>query len=228
MKFILIVIIALTLPTIVACQQQPSAPPAPTSPTPIDADAPSPTPSLGRCEMQEEVLQLANQTVTLPATGIFVLESHLLTKEDGQGWPATVADRIEGHLSRACAALKAGRCEAIYTTRYHREWTPAEGGRIGQGSVGELRPTVLEEMWSGNMMWSAKTKPKPGTRFLAQVGKKAVVVVVGFETGPGDRKWLGGLQGEVMWWLGAKNTTPIRWGRLKDQSLSPGPIDCEK
>lgn len=186
-----------------------------------------PLPAKVNCELVGEKLVLANQTVTLPATGQFVLESHLLTKEDGAGWPTTITDRIDTHLKRSCEALKMADCKAIYSSTYHRQWTPAEGGRIGQGSVGELRPTVLEEMWSGNMMWTGKNKPKPGTRFLAQANGKSVAVVMGFETGPKDKKWLGGLQGEVLWALKATSKTAIRFGRLKDQGVTPGPVDCK-
>lgn len=183
---------------------------------------------VSNCAMVEETIVLRNQTVKLPTTGKFVLESHLATKSDfGGGFPTTNTQGIDTHIANACKLIKGAKpgCSDVYTTRYHKEWTPPEGGKAGQGSVGNLKPTVLEEMWSGNMYW--KVKPAPGTKFLACNRASCVVTIVGFETGPLDPKWLGGLQGEVMWALKASSSTTIRWGRLKDQTLAPGPVDCK-
>lgn len=177
------------------------------------------------CDLITETLKLKNQTVTLPTTGKFVLESHLLTKDDIK-MPQDVRDGVMNHIDRSCELI-GGTCSEVYTTKYHFQWTPAESGHIGQGSVGSLRPSVEEEMWSGNMYWTKENKPKPGTKYLAKFKNNSVVVVMGYETGPADPKWLGGFQGEVFYGLGAKfNQDQIYFGRLVDQSHKPGPINC--
>lgn len=129
-------------------------------------------------------------------------------------------------------------CSSVYSSKYHKEWTPPEGGKAGQGSVGDLKPSLREEMFIVNMMWASGKKPAAGTRFLASFNGKNVVVIAGYETGPGDSKWLGGFQGEVFYFLGAK---PSYWqtsasqiagdkitiAKLKDQAALPGPITCK-
>jgi len=204
----------------------------PATQPPVVTPLPKKCPSL---ELVSETLQLANQKVTLPKKGRMVLESHLATKSDtfpgGRLFPSSNSEKILDHMNRACEHLKklgVTNCLTVFSTQYHKAWTPPEAGKAGQGSVGNLKPTVEEEMWSGNLYWTSKTKPKPGTKFLASRGDRHVVVVMGYETGPKDPKFLGGLQGEVMWWLKANNTHgDIQLARLKDQSLTPGPVICE-
>ncbi len=183
----------------------------------------------GKCALVEETLQLQNQKVDLPAVGLFTLESHLLTDKD-PGSVSSITDRIAVHISRSCAELQnfdsSITCAKAYISKWVNQWTPAEGGHIGEGSVSK-KPSVQEEMWSGNMYWTAATKPKPGTRFIAQYQEKAVVVIVGYETGPRNPKFLGGLQGEVLFALRATDESPITWGRAVDQTLSPGPVVCQ-
>jgi hypothetical protein len=186
-------------------------------------------PSAGRCDVVSETLQLANQKLALPATGKVVLESHLATTADsfagGRAFPQNDSESISEHLARACALLPKGTdCAKAYASKWVKLWTPPESGKAGQGSVGDLKPSPLEEMWSGNMFWTAANKPKPGTRFLAQRGGKSVVVVMGYETGPRDASFIGGLQGEPINYLGSQDG--IRLARLKDQSLDPGPLTC--
>jgi len=190
-----------------------------------------PTGSLNvNCELVQEDIVLRNQKVTLPASGKFVLESHLVTKADEfLGYPKTITESIEDHLARSCYILRAiapgtsASCGEVYATKYHRQWTPSESGEIGQGSVGSLKPTVLEEMFSGNMYWTSR--PYPGTKFLACTNQ-CVVVAVGYETGPRSKKYLGGFQGEVHWFLGANSNSSVYWGRLKDQTINLGPVTC--
>lgn len=187
------------------------------------------------CSVISETLVLKNQTAKLPKMGKFVLESHLATKSDtfpaGRLFPQSVSEGILDHMNRSCEYLKklgVKNCLDVFSTKYHRAWTPPESGKAGQGSVGNLKPTVEEEMWSGNLYWTSANKPKPGTKFLASRGGRHVVVVMGYETGPRDPSFLGGLQGEVMWWLQANNShTDIQLGRLKDQTLPPGPVICK-
>jgi hypothetical protein len=186
----------------------------------------------GKCELIEETLVLQNQVVKLPAIGRMPLESHLVAKEDKRtSWPKNQTEGISKHLEMSCALLKAkvpaADCNKAYQNPYAKLWTPSEGGHIGQGS-GAI-PSLEQEMWSGNLYWTAKNKPKVGVndKFLVCANAKCVVITMGFETGPGDKALLGGLQPESMYVLGADNRTPITLGRLKDQSLPLGPRTCK-
>lgn len=73
--------------------------------------------------------------------------------------------------------------------------------------------------WSGN-------KPSPGEKFLLSYRDKHVVAASGFETGPMSATFLGGVQGEIHWYLGSDSDSQVRIGRLKDQSLAYGPVEC--
>lgn len=186
------------------------------------------------CTVVAEILVLANQTITLPAEGRFVVESHLATTSDSflALWPVTSTDSITPHLQRACQILSlvdqsvGPNCVNVYGPTWTREWTPPEGGVSGQGSVGNLKPSAVQEMYSGNMFWQGN-KPAAGTKFLACVRTRCVVVATGFETGPRDPVYLGGLQPEVHYLLRSTDQSLIKWGRLKNQSLAYGPVECQ-
>lgn len=234
-----LMIAALTLLTMNAEAMSKKAPaPEPVVVAPTPAPSPAPVPPVttgGNCELMDASVVLKQGAVKLPATGSFVLESHLATKEDKFGtrlFPKNVSENIQAHTTKSCLELKKLNktidCTSVYSNKYMKEWTPPEGGKAGQGSVGDVKPSVVEEMWSGNMMWAAGKKPAPGTRFLASFQGKSVVVIVGYETGPANASLLGGMQGEVLWYLGAKSEKDlITIGWLKDQSLPPGPITCK-
>jgi hypothetical protein len=170
--------------------------------------------------------------IELPASGRFVLESHLATTSDtfsdGRLFPKSTTENIQAHLNnsyRELRKIQAGiDSSSVYTTRYHKEWTPPENGKAGQGCVGNTKPSIREEMFSGNMMWMAGKKPVPGTKFLASYKGRHVVFVMGYECGPRNPKWLGGLQGEVFYFLGASEKSIITITKCKDQSLLPGPV----
>ncbi|MEI7481802.1 MAG: hypothetical protein WCK75_05580 [Elusimicrobiota bacterium] len=206
-----------------------------------DVDLPSPQiekvhsdSDAGSCEGSPLTMKLRGRTVTLPAKGLWTLESHLATKEDsfsrGSSFPRTVRENISAHLNKACARLTQlvpqADCGDVYDTKWAKEWTPAEGGKAGQGAVPK-RPSKDEEMWIFNMMWAGKAMPKAGTKFLATYNGKSVVVVGGYERGPSSRHFLGGFQREVLWALGAtEDSSKITLSTLKDQSVPPGPITC--
>lgn len=200
--------------------------------TPATTPEPVPVPT-GSCETEAYTAKLANQSdKVLPATGKFVLESHLASTADafsGRAFPRSNTENIQAHLTNSCLILKMISkdvpCASVYNTKYHKEWTPPEGGKAGQGSVGDLKPALREEMFGMNMMW--KTKPAPGTKFLASYNGKNVVVVAGYETGPRDAALLGGFQGEVFYFLGASSSSQITLAKLKDQAAAPGPISCK-
>jgi hypothetical protein len=192
--------------------------------------------------------KLNNRSVQLPASGQFVLESHLATTADlfpSEGNNAkprlfpkiTFAigkrkigsdELIKQHLDREWLEYKkffplASFDELFYNT-YVKQWTPAEGGKPGQGSVGNTRPSVAEELWIANMLWTSKGKPKPGTKFLMTAHGKRVVVIMGYETGPEGHKFLGGAQGAVFKALGMQNNDIAEIACLKDQRVPVGPV----
>lgn len=192
--------------------------------------------------------KLNNRVVQLPASGKFALESHLATTADL--FPAdgniqkprlfpkisfSIGKRkigsdegIKQHLDREWLEYKKffplASFAELFDSTYVKQWTPAEGGKPGQGSVGNTRPSVAEELWIANMYWSSKGKPKPGTKFLMTAHGKRVVVVMGYETGPEDHKFLGGAQGAVFKALGMKNNDIAKIACLKDQSVPVGPV----
>lgn len=180
-------------------------------------------------------MRLSGRTVTLPAAGTWTLESHLATGSDGFSrrrlFPFSSRENIGPHLERSCRELMkmygGDYCGSVYNNKWKRVWTPPENGKAGQGSVGNRRPSVQEEMWIFNMMWTGKSMPPPGTKFLASYNGRHVVVVGGYERGPSSRRFLGGFQGEVFWALGAsEGSSRITLRTLEDQSLAPGPIAC--
>lgn len=191
--------------------------------------------------------KLINRSVQLPASGQFVLESHLATTADL--FPSdgnTAKPRLFPKITFAIGKRKIGSDELIkqhldrewieykkffplvsfdelFDNTYVKQWTPAEGGKPGQGSVGNTRPSVAEELWIANMYWTSKGKPKPGTKFLMTAHGKRVVVVMGYETGPEGHKFLGGAQGAVFKALGMQNNDIAEIACLKDQSVPIGP-----
>jgi hypothetical protein len=178
-------------------------------------------------------MSLRGRTVTLPARGVWTLESHLATNDDSFSgrFPRTTTENISQHITRSCTLLQravpGAACGRVYDTRWDKEWTPPENGRAGQGAVGDKKPSAAEEMWIFNMMWVGNSAPKPGTKFLASYNGKNVVVVGGYEIGPASGRFLGGFQKEVLWYLGAEEgVSKVKLSALKDQSLKPGPVNC--
>lgn len=189
-----------------------------------------------KAEFKSFVVELGNQSmpITLPETGTFVEESHYVTIQDrfllGK-YPKLKQQKIVQHLERSLEIYKEytdSSLESLYHESHQREWTPAEGGKKGQGSVGDLQLKKLTpemEMWLLTMMWAQGEKPAPGTKFLLTYNNRHAVVVAGFETGPGSSKFLGGVTPEVHAWLGSDNDTELLLRYLEDQSVPVGPVN---
>ena len=178
-----------------------------------------------------------SRTVQLPATGRFVQESHYVTTQDdfpgSRLFANTVTKNITPHLQRSYNLYKAydpnKTYSQLYASSFQKEWTPAEAGAIGQGSIGNIQTQYLtpeKEMWFMTMMWAPGTRPAIDTKFLLSANGKKVVVVAGYETGPRSQTYLGGLTPETHAWLGTNNTSQITVSYLADQSIPIGPIDC--
>ncbi|CAM4056430.1 MULTISPECIES: hypothetical protein [Flavobacterium] len=178
-----------------------------------------------------------SRTLQLPATGKFVQESHYVTTEDNfpgsRLFANTVTENINSHLQRSFNSYKAydpnKTYSQLYASSFQREWTPAEAGAIGQGSIGNIQTQYLtpeKEMWFMTMMWSPGTRPAIDTKFLLSANGKKVVVVAGYETGPRSQSFIGGLTPETHAWLGTNNSSQITVSYLTNQSTPIGPIDC--
>ncbi|MDX2215634.1 MAG: TIGR02594 family protein [Oculatellaceae cyanobacterium bins.114] len=172
------------------------------------------------------------RTITLPCAGRFVEESHYSTTQDrfpGERlFPNTQTENISSHLERSYQLYLAfdqnTSFEALYCNSWNKVWTPAEGGACGQGSVGSKRPDPEVELWLMTMMWAPGEKPAPGTKFLLSANNRQVVVVAGYETGPGSQEYLGGITREVHAWLRTNNNSQIEVRYLTDQSMKVGPV----
>ncbi len=189
------------------------------------------------CEGYPLRMRLSGRSVTLPAAGVWTLESHLATDDDyfpdSRSFPKSVSENISSHIDRSCkllAGLIPGvNCGEVYSSKWDKEWTPPEHGKAGQGALGAVRPSKEEEIWIFNMMWVGNSMPKAGTKFLATFNGKSAVVVGGYERGPSSKKFLGGFQKEVLWYLGAQEgSSRVTLSALTDQSLPPGPITCAR
>jgi len=222
---------------------EPIADPLPTPrPEPIPSPIPTPPPEVPpsyNCELKIETIVLANGSKKFPRTGLIVKESHLATVEDdfpqGRLFPRDSTEEVRRHYNRSCARINKKRvlsdekpvpCLSIYPDPWDKEWTPPESGRAGQGSIGLKKPTVEQEMWSANMYWTGRSRPRPGEKFLITYNGRSVVVAMGFETGPYNKNFLGGAQPEVFWALKAQSESSMKLGRLQEQSLPYGPVRC--
>lgn len=175
--------------------------------------------------------------IDLPATGKFVEESHYLTKDENfidKRWPKGKDDQIQAHLKRSFNAYKrydpTVKFTDLYSQPWQKEWTPEEGGHFGQGSIGEIQRSELSvemEMWFLTMMWAKGERPARGTKFLLTANGKNVVAIAGYETGPSRQEYLGGITREVHYWLGTSSKDAIKVQLLKNQSLPPGPLNCQ-
>ncbi len=176
-----------------------------------------------------------NRTITLPVTGKFVQEAHYVTTLDsfpnGKLFADSLQQNIGKHLKRSYDIyLKFDSTiyfNELYKFNYQKEWTPAESGKIGQGSVGNIQKKELTpemELWMVNMMWADNSKPKRGTRFLLSFKNKKVIVLAGYETGPSQKEFIGGVTREVHAWLGSNNNSEIKIEYLVNQNLPLGPI----
>ncbi len=213
----------------------------------INCQAPFTLPTIV-CESQADTVQHAfrfgaptkhwQRSLALPAKGPFVEESHYLTNQDKfpnqQIYPKKVKEHIRTHLERSLKIYQQYvpevTLDSLYGESWQQQWTPSEMGHIGQGSIGDQQLELLTpeaELWLMTMMWKRGTRPEPGTKFLLKANRKAVVVVAGYETGPGQRRFLGGLTTEVHHWLGTDSKSIIEVHSIAKQDIPVGPVVCE-
>lgn len=194
-----------------------------------------------------DTVQLKWGTMKLPLRGRFVIESHYATKTetfingfDHTPFPRSSSDKIKEHMFASAEYFfrsfpnlakkfkdKTAFVDAVYNQSFEKVWTPANDGGtnfFGQGARGNMKPTVEEEMWQANMMF---TKLVPaGTKFKLRNPKngKEVIVQMGYEIGPGSKSYLGGAVPEVHWWLESNNSTELELLPVS-QSAALGPVE---
>jgi hypothetical protein len=186
-----------------------------------------------------ETIALQWGNYSFPRSGVFVQEDHYATTDEtfapgNSLFPDTVSEDVTSHLQASCDLLHntygftslSHNCTEVYITTDENQWTPAEGGRVGQGAVGNNKPTAIQEMWQGNLMYASGAKPAPGTKYILSHNGKSAVVSFGFEVGPSSQSYLGGLTTEVHWYLGDNTSANITMGRAADQTLAYGPVTC--
>lgn len=173
--------------------------------------------------------------ITLPATGRFAMDPHLVAREDVFGkelFPKTATQGIESHLARSCAKLQPlgarPDCSDVYLPPEPQTFMPgSDDTAIGQGAPGTHKPSADEEMWLVDMAFATGHRARAGQRWLLSANGRSVVAVAGYETRPLLWKFLAGAPAELHWYLGSDEDSQITLlGPLKDQSLAPGPIVC--
>jgi hypothetical protein len=179
-----------------------------------------------------------SNTLTLPTSGRFTMESHYVTNKDviqGGGFPHQDKQDIDQHLERALKLYQqydsTMTLKQLFNTKWHVVWTPAESGNVGQAAVGARQLQLLtpeEEMWLITMNWATNAdKPAIGTKFLLSYQGRFVVVVAGYEKGPAEQRFIGGVTPEVHRWLKSDSESTITVSLLKDQSVAVGPCLCK-
>lgn len=201
--------------------------------------SPSPSSSPGAaCEIEPTTERLANWgEKSFPAVGRLVVESHLRTKDESysgkDGFPKKVTEGIDAHLERHAAVLGVLGVTPpdVYRHDFEREWTPSEnGGVVGQGSE-PILPSIEEETFGLNLPWKSGHPSRPPEKWLVinTITGAALVGSMGYESGPtSSPKYLGGMQPAVGFFLRASGSTPLRLGKLRDQSLPFGPVRCAR
>lgn len=182
-------------------------------------------PSRGACGMQTGTMPRVNDmgnSLAMPATGMMVLEAHLVTQGEPPPYPTTFTDELAAHYALSQAATN-------FVMHRSQVWAPLEGGTFYGAGIGS--PTlfpVLHEGWYVNMYWTSAARPARGTKMIVRQpgGSRAVVVAAGYETGPGDLSRIGGTTEEVHFYMGTSHLGVMQLGIATDQSLPFGPRVC--
>ncbi len=192
--------------------------------------------SLCALESTTEKLNRPGTSIQFPNIGKIVIESHLRTNDETYGgpggFPTTATSGINEHLARHEGYLRlfGVSSAAVYVRDFEREWTPAEeGGVYGQGSEASL-PSIEEETFGANLPWKAGHPSRAPENWLIQnpANNRSVIVRLGYESGPTfSSKFIAGAQPAVHFFVGADNDTQLVIGKLKDQSLPLGPVECD-
>lgn len=171
----------------------------------------------------------------MPVLKAIAHESHYLVRGIDPPKVSSVTDRMKEHLARSCGLLRTkyaaffpaldDKCSQIYKRGGDLQWTPPEP-ITGQGA----RPYTSQEceLWTGNMFFTKASFPAPNTKFLLVSAKlkKAVVLCIGQELGPGSRLFAGGASTESLRYLEAGHGSVLTLGRAVDQKIPFGPIEC--
>jgi hypothetical protein len=182
-------------------------------------------PSQGACGMQTGTMPRVNDngnSLAMPATGMMVMEAHLVTQGEPPPYPTSFTDELTAHY--ALSQMTTG-----FVMHRSQVWAPLEGGTFYGAGIGS--PTafpVLHEGWYVNMYWTSAGRPAKGTRMIVRIPgtSRAVVVAAGYETGPGDLSRVGGTPEETHFYMGTSHLGTMQLGIATDQTLPFGPRVC--
>lgn len=182
-------------------------------------------PSQGPCGMQTGTMPRVNDngnSLAMPATGMMVMEAHLVTQGEPPPYPTSFTDELTAHY--ALSQMTTG-----FVMHRSQVWAPLEGGTFYGAGIGS--PTafpVLHEGWYVNMYWTSAGRPAKGTRMIVRIPgtSRAVVVAAGYETGPGDLSRVGGTPEETHFYMGTSHLGTMQLGIATDQTLPYGPRVC--
>ena len=174
--------------------------------------------------------------VKLPAKGRFVTESHYLTEEDWQllgRYPKKQTEFVDNHMDYSLKLLaERGLIKmedmkklshVIYNDPWDREYTPSEGGGNIGGAARKPFNNAWDEMWAANMLFSDIKSIPVGSKFKLTFNGKSVIVNMGLEVGPLDKKYLGGCSPETHYFLGSTSKDDILLEKVSDH-LNCGPL----
>ena len=164
----------------------------------------------------------------MPITASTATEAHLVTdyqrqKHGNDWWPSSTTDSsLAEHKARTDELFGEG-------TAYGNEYCPAEGGHVGSGSTGNSVPEKAEA-WYFNMYWAKSYRPERGAKYLIVEPRtgKTVVGAGGYETGPGSCDRMGGAVYEIQHYFGTSHGATLTFGKMRDQGLDYGPVDCNQ
>jgi hypothetical protein len=239
-----IVTLALAI-TLTGCKQEAAPPPAKVEVSPIVETKPIQTkPSCETLPNTKE--KLRDGTFPLPLTGKTLVESHLISEEDGISKTSVKSGKqgMDKHLRLSCDILKSKYgvtdCSKVYNTSYSKVWSGLDGHGANLGvpnryyleGAAKFKLPLIQEMFMFNLDHinpTSKTTnmPPQGTKYLLCKNKKCVVAVGGIESGPRIAHARMGFTPEVGYFLGVTNPDRATLvGILKDQTTDLGPIQC--
>lgn len=240
---------------VIPVQEEPQSPQTPSQPPSAPTTPSVPAKGAVDCSVVETTEQLSTGIKQLlPAELFSIAESHYISKQDGWMGPATSeTDKIAAHIALSKAYLKKtyGLTDAQLTKAYSPHHATVWNGGDGAGPIGlggfvhapgmkNVRPELDAEIFQMNMYWvmtngpngtilSPYAPPYP-TKYITSYKGKHVVVSAGYEQGPPLKHGRLGLSPETYYFLGAPNEmnkTKVAIGRLKNQNLPYGPVDCK-
>ncbi len=183
-------------------------------------------PSRGPCEMDSGIMKRVGDEgdhLVMPATGMVVMEAHLVTDAESAPHPVHPTEELAAHYALS-------QQDSGFVMNRDQVWAPLEGGSFHGAGIGSPAQFPLaHEAWYVCMYWTSKSRPPKGTpMILRKPGTPlAVVVAAGYETGPGNLANIAGTVEETHFFLGTGHQSTLTLGLASDTQLPLGPRICE-